>query len=174
MVPAALDDIAGDAGMARAVDIHAVEIAEQPVAPDQGAGGLAAELDAGVEGLVRGAGPAYLQPADLDIGREHRNDAADARSRNDGPAPAPQRERAVDLHTAFMDARSQQEHLPRLRGFDGGGQRAGPRGHLTLRRQRGRSDEGQRKPGAEHHTALGSTNIRPRISMWSAWQNHWQ
>ena len=25
-----------------------------------------------------------------------------------------------------------------------------------------------------HQAVFGFTNMRPRISMWSAWQNHWQ
>ena len=40
--------------------------------------------------------------------------------------------------------------------------------------QRHRRAEDKRRAQQTHQAVFGFTNMRPRISMWSAWQNHWQ
>ena len=45
--------------------------------------------------------------------------------------------------------------------------------HLC-RQKRGRKQHEKGKDTHHHQAPVGSTNIRPRISMCRAWQNHWQ
>ena len=59
---------------------------------------------------------------------------------------------------------------------DGLGQPARTRRNLMLCREGRQGSQQTKDQGKQAHgqAAFGSTNIRPRISMCSAWQNHWQ
>ena len=64
----------------------------------------------------------------------------------------------VDQDGPEMEAGGEPQGVPGLRGGNRLTQIVAARGHHEARR----------------HTACGSTIIRPAISIWRAWQNHWQ
>ena len=156
-----------------------VQVAHEPIVLDQRIGGRAGQLDAGIDRGPVIAGTADFQPADDSAIAGHGHDAAGAVAlKNRAGAPL-EYQRDLDGYRALVMARHQDEHVAGASPGDGRHERT------RLRRDRprfGRCLEGQggrrgsdEEPDAQHgQDARGSTNIRPRISMWSAWQNHWQ
>jgi len=91
----------------------------------------------------------------------------------------------VDQDGPEMEAGGEPQGVPGLRGGNRLTQIVAARGHHEARRptrprrkQEGGGEERRRtQPAhmeARRHTACGSTIIRPAISIWRAWQNHWQ
>lgn len=167
------------------MNIDTREVVQDPVVPHDGIVGGLGQFHAGIERFLRQAGSGEDQAFDHRIGHGHRDHAAQTLRDDAGLARAVQCQGPVKEDGAFVGSGSKPEYVPGLRFRQNVLQRAlfgrygpvpcgkRPAKGQACRKEGGQS--GQPGKGASHDQAfLGSTNIRPRISMCRAWQNHWQ
>ena len=177
LVVAAGDRVVRHHGVAGAVDVDAVEVGDQDVVANPRVPRLLGELDAGVDGLVRRAGAAHGQPGDRAVGRIDGQHAAGAAAIDHRSVAPGDHQGPVDGDRPPVGTGAEPKRVSRLGRGDGLGKRPRSRRHDHFGR-RGRSPRNEGDEDEEtraHDQALaGSTNMRPRISMCSAWQNHWQ
>ena len=180
---AALDAVAAhDRGLG-ALEVDADQVALEPVVLDHRTGGAGGHEDAAVLDGEIAAGAGDRQPAQRYLRRIDGDHAP-------GPAAveyrawlALERQGAVDDDRPRVAAGRQHEAIPRRSG--GERRREPARLGCDLDRRRSRAhrcpEQGDERGAPAdrpwwhgRHAAVGSTSIRPFISMCMAWQNHWQ
>ncbi len=174
--PEADNGVAAHHRILAAMHVDPVHVVPERGALDQRPVGALDDLDPGIEIRVPSARPGDGDAADHHVIAGDGDDRPVALAINHGVRGPGQCKRPVDGDGAGIGPAREHEHIAGCRAGDGFGQRARTRHDLHLRRPKGRGEQHQYREQAFEHdqAAFGSTNIRPRISMWSAWQNHWQ
>ncbi|SCM77521.1 hypothetical protein KL86PLE_41326 [uncultured Pleomorphomonas sp.] len=180
-IGAADDGVAADGGVDGALHVDADQVHDDAVALDAGAAGALGERDAAVELVEPAAGAGNVKPLQRHVVGVNGNDGALAIAGDPAVAIADQRQRPVDDDGAVVAGIAEPEDIPRRGGFDGLAERVrrvadsdlgGTGGTGTTKKHSDKETERARHDLSQ--TALGFTIMRPRISMWRAWQNHWQ
>ncbi len=174
--PEADNGVAAHHRILAAMHVDPVHVVPERGALDQRPVGALDDLDPGIEIRVPSARPGDGDAADHHVIAGDGDDRPVALAINHGVRGPGQCKRPVDGDGAGIGPAREHEHIAGRRAGDGFGQRARTRHDLHLRSPKGRGEQHQYREQAFEHdqAAFGSTNIRPRISMWSAWQNHWQ
>ena len=163
--------------------VDADQVALEPVVLDHRTCGAGGDEDAAVLDGEVAAGAGDRQPAQHHLRRIDGDHAPDPAAVEYRAWLALERQGAVDDDRPGMAAGGEHQPIAGRRGGDGRRQPAGLGGDLDRRRcrvrrraqQGGERDAATDRPSWHVRQALvGSTSIRPFISMCMAWQNHWQ
>ena len=186
------DLVAAHQGSRGALQVNADQVVFQAVALDSRIRRPLGDEDAAVLGLQLQARSGDAEALDHDAGRIDDNHPALARPHDTGPGRTDQTERLIDCQAPGVVPGGKMKPVAGRGGGDGASEIVPPRIDRPIRRRRRpRQGEANEAPQGEpqqsgppvalrsgkprgHYADLGSTSIRPRISMWSAWQNHWQ
>lgn len=168
-----LDPVALDQRVPRAVDVHADEVPRQGVVHHTRPARPFRQFHPGVDRVVRATGVGDDQPPDRHPFGIYRDDRPRTVPVHHGPGRTLQRDGMCQDHRAVVTARRKDQDVPLPGLCHGAGQRTGLGGDVQALCPCGRGEQAKEEDEA-HQIALGSTNMRPRISMCSAWQNHWQ
>ena len=173
--PHAFDDIAQHARPGRAMDVDAEQVAFETVVFDQRAFCRLLEKHAGIHGLKIAARSADGNAADRDVGRRHRDDAACTPAVEHRARPPGQYQPPLDPDRSLVFARRELDEVALLSPVQHRLQRLlwASLQRLRNREARDTGGDGRRRKYAqqpEHwrfppQTDLGSTNMRPFISM---------
>ena len=182
-IVASLDPVvANDRGLGP-FQVDADQVALDQIVLDHGACGAGGHEDAAVLDGEIAAGAGDRHPAQHHLRRVDGDHAPGPTAVENRSRLALQRQGAIHDDRPLVTASRQHEAIPRGRGGERRRERARLGSDLDRRRSRvQRCPEQGDDRGAPadrpwwhgRHAAVGSTSIRPFISMCMAWQNHWQ